>query len=289
MGHRQRSLINILSAPPPPQHDGSKPHNCSVLGSTHILCAFVSLYRIAMSMAERPPGAAMRRRHRQLRAFHRHERLTVRMELATALHHSAQPSGPVVGGPREEEVHEKNYALWRQKRPLPGRRPGVLKEPAPPVVVEHAACPCSSGVPPLALPALGGDCSLDNVAVQFFLARALLELEKEEQERKEKELQDLFARRTAEYLRTLSQSSSSSSQRRRKKRRKKTSSHSSRGAGRDSARRRLRQWHVLCWSCWYSLFAMCSLLLLAGPDAWHHGRYGFSTPLRMAVTCSAFA
>ena len=88
-------------------------------------------------------GAAKRRRDRQLRAFRRDELLTVRMELAAAPHHSAQPSGPVVGGPREEEVHEKNNALRRQKRPPPGRRPGVLQEPEPPVVVEHAACPCS--------------------------------------------------------------------------------------------------------------------------------------------------
>ena len=41
-------------------------------------------------------GSAWRRRDRQLRAFRRHERLTVRMEVAAALHHSAQPvEGPV--------------------------------------------------------------------------------------------------------------------------------------------------------------------------------------------------
>ena len=49
-------------------------------------------------------GAAKRRRDRQPRALRRHELLTVRMELAAALHHSVQPSGPVVEGPREEEV-----------------------------------------------------------------------------------------------------------------------------------------------------------------------------------------
>ena len=35
-------------------------------------------------------GAAKRRRDRRLRAWHRHVRMTVAMELATALHHSAQ-------------------------------------------------------------------------------------------------------------------------------------------------------------------------------------------------------
>ena len=43
-------------------------------------------------------GAAQRRRGRQLRAFHRHVQLAVKMALATAHHHSAQPAGPVVDG-----------------------------------------------------------------------------------------------------------------------------------------------------------------------------------------------
>ena len=41
--------------------------------------------------------------------------------------------------------------------------------------MEHAARSCSSGIPPL--PALGGDCSLDDVAVQFLVAQTLLERE----------------------------------------------------------------------------------------------------------------
>ena len=43
--------------------------------------------------AELVNGAAARRRDRRLRAWHRHERMTVAMELATALHHSAQRVG----------------------------------------------------------------------------------------------------------------------------------------------------------------------------------------------------
>ena len=44
-------------------------------------------------------GAAQRRRGRQLRAFHRHVQMAVKLALATAHHHSAQPAGPVVAGP----------------------------------------------------------------------------------------------------------------------------------------------------------------------------------------------
>ena len=95
----------------------------------------------------------------------------MRLALASALHHSAQR----VEVPREEVVHDAHEALRGQKTPLPGTQPAVLREPGLQLVVEHAACPCSSGVPPL--PALGGDCSLDDVAVQFLVAQTLLERE----------------------------------------------------------------------------------------------------------------
>ena len=68
---------------------------------------------------------ARRRRHLQLRAWHRHVRTTVTMELATALHHSAQPAGLVVVGSSEGEVRETYDAPQRLKAPLPGKRPGV--------------------------------------------------------------------------------------------------------------------------------------------------------------------
>ena len=42
-------------------------------------------------MADLAGGAARRRRERRLRSWLRHERMTVRMELAAALHHSAGP------------------------------------------------------------------------------------------------------------------------------------------------------------------------------------------------------
>ena len=57
-------------------------------------------------MAERD-GAPWRRKQRQLWAWHRHERMTVRMELATALHHNAHrpKTGKVVEEPEVEEYN----------------------------------------------------------------------------------------------------------------------------------------------------------------------------------------
>ena len=50
-------------------------------------------------VAARAGGGAQRRRARRLRSFLRHERMTVRMALAEALHHSCgvEPSGPNEG------------------------------------------------------------------------------------------------------------------------------------------------------------------------------------------------
>ena len=59
--------------------------------------------------------SAPRRRERQLRAWHRHVKMTAAMELATAFHHSAQPARPVVEEPREVEAQDTNPALRGQK------------------------------------------------------------------------------------------------------------------------------------------------------------------------------
>ena len=80
-------------------------------------------------MSERV-GAAKRRRDR-LRAWHRHEQLTAAIELATALHHSAQRPKTVVEEPREEVVKVTHDAPRAQKTPPPGVRPGILAEPGP--------------------------------------------------------------------------------------------------------------------------------------------------------------
>ena len=63
-------------------------------------------------------GAAMRRRERRLRAMLRHERQTVAMELAAALH-------PSLDGEREV------YDVQAQKTASSGEPPGVLTEPEP--------------------------------------------------------------------------------------------------------------------------------------------------------------
>ena len=91
------------------------------------------------------------------------------MEVAAALHHSAQRPKTVVEEPQEEVENVTRDGLRAQKSPPPGTQPAALREPGLQLVVEHAACPCSSGVPPL--PALGADCSLDDVAVQFLIAQ----------------------------------------------------------------------------------------------------------------------
>ena len=71
-------------------------------------------------------GSAKRGRERRLRAMLRHERQTVAMELAAALHHSRD------GG------RETYYGLRAPKTASSGgRRPGVLKEPEPPNVVDR--------------------------------------------------------------------------------------------------------------------------------------------------------
>ena len=79
-----------------------------------------------------------------MRSMLRHERQTVRMALAAALHHSAGPKekvelqqnaaqrGQMTGArAREGEVHEKNDAPRRQNAPHLGERPGILVEPGP--------------------------------------------------------------------------------------------------------------------------------------------------------------
>ena len=79
-------------------------------------------------MAAERVGAAKRRRDRQLRAFRRHELLTVRMELAAALHHSAQR----VEVTREVEEQVLHAGPRAQKTPPPGMRPASLAEPQGP-------------------------------------------------------------------------------------------------------------------------------------------------------------
>ena len=75
-------------------------------------------------------GAAMRRRQRRLRQWHRHERMTVAMALAEATHHAA-PRGPKTARAGEGVEHEQHDGLRALKPPLPGVRPGSLCDPGP--------------------------------------------------------------------------------------------------------------------------------------------------------------
>ena len=119
-------------------------------------------------------SSAKRRRERRLRAMLRHERQTVAMELAAALHHS-RDVGP-----------GKNDGLRAQKTASSGKRPGVPTEPEAQVgavTVGYVAVPG----PLLSAPMLA-DTAADTVdagTVQFLLQAALLQKE-EAQERRQK-------------------------------------------------------------------------------------------------------
>ena len=117
-------------------------------------------------------GAAARRRGRRLRAWHRHVKMAVAMELATALHHSAQPAGPVVAGPREVEEQDKYEASRRQKAPPPGAHPGVLKEPE--VQLEAATVGyVAASTPLLVVASLAGGDVVDTTTINYLLQYAL--------------------------------------------------------------------------------------------------------------------
>ena len=107
--------------------------------------------------------------------------LSVKMALATALHHSAQR----VEVPREEVEGEVNDAPQRQKPPPPGTRPAPLGVvPVPQGFLPGAPRQPGSGAPSLFTPALA-DTTADGVdaGALAFLTRAVLEAQKEEARR----------------------------------------------------------------------------------------------------------
>ena len=190
-------------------------------------------------MAERAGsdvGSARRRRERRLRSWWRHERMTVAAELAVALHHSrgVGPAAP----------HE---ALRGQSPASPGgRRPGVLKEPKPPVVVEHAACPCS-GAPLLVVPSLAAAESdgVDGTSLKYLLKVSLRQRQKEEEEEvMEKKKEKEQAAETRRRAQALVDHAASLPKRKTKKKRKRKLPHSSSHSSLGRARRRQRQWHA---------------------------------------------
>ena len=156
-------------------------------------------------MAGRASGAAVRRRERRLRSAWRHEQLSVAMALAAAAHHSAQPNAALRGqktGTRasEGEACEPYDALRGQKRPPPGMRPGVLVDPALQLGCERAGCPRSL-VPPLELPRLAADVSLDSAALAFLVSASLEQqvemVVEQEEEEEEEEPEELYSQRAS--------------------------------------------------------------------------------------------
>ena len=118
-------------------------------------------------------GAAFRRRQRQLRAFHRHEAMSVKLALATALHHSAQR----VEVQRDEEEHAVYVGPRAQMAPPPGTRPAPLVEVAVPQGFwPGAPRQPGSGAPSLSPPVLA-DTTADGVdaGALAFLTRQAVE------------------------------------------------------------------------------------------------------------------
>ena len=94
-------------------------------------------------------GATWRRRQRRLRSMLRHERMTVRMELAAALHHSWGGEGlETHDGLRAQKRASAGPAEYFELssddgRPAGGERPAALLEPRPQGKVQrHAGIGC---------------------------------------------------------------------------------------------------------------------------------------------------
>ena len=86
-------------------------------------------------MAERGAGSARRRRERRLRSWLRLERMTVRMELAAARHHSAFKGAGTHDAPRSQKtVNSRQEAVFFElyDEDTTGLRPTGLVEPPGP-------------------------------------------------------------------------------------------------------------------------------------------------------------
>ena len=145
----------------------------------------------------------------------RHEQLLLRMALAAARHHSAQPRA------KEVVEGETNDAPRRPKPPLPGTLPELLEEVAEPQGLSAAPrCP-DAGVPLLSVPLLAGRDGSDHTSVRWLPKlelRLRLREEREQKEEKEKE-QAAEMRRRAQAL--LDHAASLPKRKRKKKRKRK--------------------------------------------------------------------
>ena len=152
---------------------------------------------LAVAKSERV-GASKRRRDRRLRAWHRDEQLTVAMELAAALHHSAQRPKTVVEEPKEEVENVTHDGLRAQKSPPPGMRPGSLLDPGPQRSLQGDA-------PLLVVASLAGGDAVDATTVSFLLRCAMRELEEERNlEKRRRELEEAEEERMLELNRPVS-------------------------------------------------------------------------------------
>ena len=147
-------------------------------------------------MSERD-GAAKRRRERRLRSWLRHERQTVAMELAAALHHSRDGGGPcrtlpalrglkAASSGEEAGVESSRTTPLRGLKTLPpGMRPEQLPEAPGPQRCDRTVRGTSVGAPVLAVQSLRGFDGVDDTAARFLLQQALKkEKEEEEEERR---------------------------------------------------------------------------------------------------------
>ena len=88
-----------------------------------------------------------------------------------------------------------------------GVRPAALREPVPQLLMEHAACPCSSGVPSLSLPVLADRAAevVDSSSLRFLTANALEPRREEEEEMKRREKQEELNSRGFQVIAGLDQ------------------------------------------------------------------------------------
>ena len=187
--------------------------------------------------AHGPSGCAKRRRQRRLRSWLRHERQTVALELAVALHHSRDVMWSLGRTPAYGHRRRKlrggggsRVALCPTgpKQPPPGERPGILAEPGPQRSDRSRRHSSGDDLLTPSLPVLAGASGeeMDSSTLRFLTAMALRDQRQQRIQQLREEIQESESRLT-----------------RRKKKRKKKKLPRGRFF-RCRARRQQRQWHV---------------------------------------------
>ena len=143
-------------------------------------------------------SAAKRRRERRLRAWLRHERQSIALHLAEALHHSAGSSRTKVVGRREgEEVEGGRNGALRRQMPPPGTRPAAMMEPMSQGFWPGAPRQPGHVVPSLSLLVLADTTAdgVDSSTLRFLAAAALYSRKLEEEEKMQREEEEEELRR----------------------------------------------------------------------------------------------